>query len=481
MSGFSLEMKEVLHDLLLPNLAALKEQTFFFFLTIDRPTSNLVVPLVKSLLKMHPSTHNLTYFAPNMLKFGALLHEACIGRCLGKNIRSLEPFLSHNGRSIDYRSLSSLAGSISKIKKILDSPLERTNIKSKPKEPKANDVMREFKAKDVTGNVLMKHFKSHSILPINYKLNRSQETTVKGFFNQSQIKQEWSIFRYEDIPGEKERSEKEELMNMDNDDMNDIEPEESCIIKSEHDMEMTKYDEDDDSNQAAEKVRKVQEFDTLPEVIFIGRCNVGKSSLLNQLFAKRNQKARKYAKVKQKAGYTVCMNFYNIGGMIRLVDSPGYGRKGKNDQGKLVLHYLENRMVLRQCYLLLDSNVGLNKYDEMIIESLVQFGVPFDVVFNKIDKIPNNRRIQHMEEVINRSVLPTLKIQPRYYFVSSIENKSGICGTGINELRYGMLRSCGISADSGKLTPIKKSTLEEEIVMKRKLKNPKMLVHMERK
>lgn len=121
-------------------------------------------------------------------------------------------------------------------------------------------------------------------------------------------------------------------MNMDNDDMNDIEPEESGIIKSEHDMEMTKYDEDDDSNQATEKVRKVQEFDTLPEVIFIGRCNVGKSSLLNQLFAKRNQKARKYAKVKQKAGYTVCMNFYNIGGMIRLVDSPGYGRKGKNDR-----------------------------------------------------------------------------------------------------------------------------------------------------
>jgi len=407
-----------------------------------------------------------------MLK--GLFHGGGIWRTLGKNGIGVGRNFTCN------RPSSSLAASISKIKQIIDSPVDRSNAKLKAKNKQTGIDHTEYTEKgNVTGNVLMKHFKSHSPLQINYRLNKAQETVVKGFFNESRITQEWSIFHYEDIPGEKERLQREELMNMDSG-MDNVEQEKSATDID--DDELTKYDCQSNTHQAMENRRKDNEIlDNLPEVIFIGRCNVGKSSLLNQLFAKSNQKARMYAKVKQKAGYTLCLNFYNIGGMLRLVDSPGYGRKGKNVQGELVLQYLENRMFLRQCYLLLDSKVGLNKYDEMIIDSLVQLGVPFDVVFNKIDKIPNSHRIQHMEEVINKSVLQTLKIQPRYYFVSSIENRSGLCGTGINELRYGMLESCGISPDSGKLIPVNKSSQEEEIRMKRKLKNPKMLVHMKMK
>ncbi|QPG74882.1 hypothetical protein FOA43_002219 [Brettanomyces nanus] len=323
--------------------------------------------------------------------------------------------------------IPSLLKSIPNIKKILsDDPISLPRSSEKHQQ---NGTLERRKPSLVDGCTLMKHFQSASVIQIVPKVNRSQESTINGLFNRSQIVQDWSIFEFDQIPGEGEENE-------------------SNFV---------------DSNN-------------LPEVILLGRCNVGKSSLINALLTNVKERVKTYAKVKQRAGYTLCLNFYNIGGLFRLVDSPGYGNRGKQWQGMLVTDYLEKRRVLRNCYLLLDSKVGLNQYDEMIVQHLVQSGTSFDVVFNKIDKIPNDSRIGHLERLIGNSILADLKIQPRYYFVNSVETSKGIkYRSGINELRLSMLQSCGLNVRT--LAPKKLQRDSDRLRQKRKLKNVKMIVN----
>lgn len=302
----------------------------------------------------------------------------------------------------------------------------------------------------IDGVCLMKHFRTKSNLPIVWKLSRGDEAVVNRLFKESKVKQEWSALKYEDIPGESQRLSREQEMgkveDMENDEIEDTEVKlPSQTVKS------------------------------LPEIVLMGRCNVGKSSLINAILTGNKENLKTYAKVKRKAGYTVCLNFYNVGDMFRLVDSPGYGRKGKSWQGELVFQYLQNRRVLRNCYLLLDSKTGLNQYDELIVKNLVQLGVPFDVVFNKIDKVEEKDRIRHMEKLIDHSVLSTLKIKPRYYFVNSIEGKGALnYRSGIDELRLAFLNSCGFSTKNGKLRAANRKRPSDEGKPRKKVK---MIVH----
>lgn len=124
----------------------------------------------------------------------------------------------------------------------------------------------------------------------------------------------------------------------------------------------------------------------LPEFAFIGRSNVGKSSLLNMLC---NQKA--LARVSQKPGHTATINFYVINEEMCFVDLPGYGyaKAPKGDRNRFndfVADYLEFREGLRQVFVLVDSRHDPQTIDINFVTWLVECEVPFTLVFTKSDK-----------------------------------------------------------------------------------------------
>jgi GTP-binding protein len=123
-----------------------------------------------------------------------------------------------------------------------------------------------------------------------------------------------------------------------------------------------------------------------PEFAFIGRSNVGKSSLINQLTGRRD-----LAKVSGTPGKTQLMNFFLINGAWSLVDLPGYGyakvgREQRADFNESVADYLAQRPKLRRVFVLLDSRLPPQAIDLDFIQWLEGCTVPYAVVFTKTDK-----------------------------------------------------------------------------------------------
>ena len=126
--------------------------------------------------------------------------------------------------------------------------------------------------------------------------------------------------------------------------------------------------------------------ETLPEFAFIGRSNVGKSSLLNLLAGREN-----LARVSPTPGFTRMINFFTINRNWRLVDLPGYGfaQGAKKDSArfnKAVLNYLKRRPNLTCVFALIDSGLAPQAIDVDFIEWLARNAVPFVLVFTKADK-----------------------------------------------------------------------------------------------
>lgn len=129
----------------------------------------------------------------------------------------------------------------------------------------------------------------------------------------------------------------------------------------------------------------------LPEFAFIGRSNVGKSSLLNTLC---NQKG--LARVSGKPGHTRLINFYVINETWCMVDLPGYGyaRAPKAERHRFndfVADYLEFREGLTHVLVLIDCRLEPQKIDIDFVTWLVECGVPFSLVFTKSDKLKPGR------------------------------------------------------------------------------------------
>jgi GTP-binding protein len=127
--------------------------------------------------------------------------------------------------------------------------------------------------------------------------------------------------------------------------------------------------------------------DTLPEVAFAGRSNVGKSSLLNAL---TGQTA--LARTSHTPGRTQQLNFFDLGGRLMLVDMPGYGyaeaSKGEVLRWtRLVRAYLEGRAGLRRTLLLIDARHGLKETDRPWLEMFDEAAVSYQVVLTKADKV----------------------------------------------------------------------------------------------
>lgn len=124
-----------------------------------------------------------------------------------------------------------------------------------------------------------------------------------------------------------------------------------------------------------------------PEYAFIGRSNVGKSSLINMLTNKKG-----LAKVSNTPGKTQTLNYFQINGAWHLVDLPGYGyakisKSKRFAWEKMISNYLQNRPNLMCAFVLLDAYIPPQKIDVEFINWLGEMHIPFVIVYTKVDRI----------------------------------------------------------------------------------------------
>ncbi len=136
----------------------------------------------------------------------------------------------------------------------------------------------------------------------------------------------------------------------------------------------------------------------MPEIAVSGRSNVGKSSLLNNLLAKKN-----IARVSKEPGKTRTINFFLLNDRFYLVDLPGYGyakvsKEMRFGWQKVIFEYIEERRNLAGVIQLIDSRHPPMKDDLVMIERLIDAERKFLVVFTKSDKIRGNERTAAMKE-----------------------------------------------------------------------------------
>lgn len=163
--------------------------------------------------------------------------------------------------------------------------------------------------------------------------------------------------------------------------------------------------------------------DGLPEYAFIGRSNVGKSSLINML---TNRKG--LAMTSSKPGKTQLINHFIINNNWYLVDLPGYGyaqrgKEGREQIRRIIDSYILKRTQLTSLFLLLDCRHEPQKIDLEFINWLGENGVPFSIIFTKIDKISKGRLKENVDIYLNK-LKETWEELP-HVFLTSSEHRSG--------------------------------------------------------
>ena len=155
--------------------------------------------------------------------------------------------------------------------------------------------------------------------------------------------------------------------------------------------------------------------DDVPEVVIVGRSNVGKSSLINAI---TNQKI---AYVGKRPGKTRAISLFDIDGKFRLVDVPGYGFAKVSDKQKemfadMIDSYLTERKNLRHAIILVDARRGIVDLDEEIINFFVHFEIPFSIVGTKMDKVNQSEKHKFnisVQEKIGTTPLLTSSLKKR--------------------------------------------------------------------
>ena len=163
--------------------------------------------------------------------------------------------------------------------------------------------------------------------------------------------------------------------------------------------------------------------DTKPEYAFIGRSNVGKSSLINMLCNHKN-----LAKTSATPGKTLLINRFIINNEWYLVDLPGYGfaKRSKSVQQKItnmITSYILQREQLINTFVLVDIRHEQQKIDREFIDWLGQSNVPFAIIFTKADKLGPVRARQNAEAWMRKLSDTWDELPP--YFVTSSETKAG--------------------------------------------------------
>ncbi len=161
----------------------------------------------------------------------------------------------------------------------------------------------------------------------------------------------------------------------------------------------------------------------LPEYAFIGRSNVGKSSLINMLTGRKG-----LAMTSQKPGKTLLINHFIINGSWFLVDLPGYGfaqrgKEGRENIRRIIESYILCREQLTNLFVLVDCRHEAQKIDLEFMEWLGENGIPFSIIFTKTDKISKGR-LEENVKAYSAKLLETWEELPPILFSSS-EKKEG--------------------------------------------------------
>lgn len=161
----------------------------------------------------------------------------------------------------------------------------------------------------------------------------------------------------------------------------------------------------------------------LSEYAFIGRSNVGKSSLINMICDKK-----KLAKTSETPGKTQLINHFLINGAWYIVDLPGYGfakssKESRESWLKMIEHYLQKRKSLALTFLLIDSRLKPQANDTEFMEWLGKNGLPFCILFTKTDKL-KPRELEEYMAFYKKHILQSWEELPPF-ICTSAENKTG--------------------------------------------------------
>ncbi|KAG0298329.1 hypothetical protein BGZ96_000689 [Linnemannia gamsii] len=178
----------------------------------------------------------------------------------------------------------------------------------------------------------------------------------------------------------------------------------------------------------------IPENTMIPEVAFVGRSNIGKSSLINGLVNRNG-----LVKTSSKPGHTRMMNFFKLGDKLSLVDMPGYGWRSRDEWGGMIISYLQNRKNLRRIYILVDPSHGLKESDTQIMKLLDSSGLSYQVVLTKMDRLSKTKYSTAKAEIEAELVKGAICCFPLVLGVSS-KTKDGL-----DELRAAIVKAGQLS------------------------------------
>ncbi len=160
------------------------------------------------------------------------------------------------------------------------------------------------------------------------------------------------------------------------------------------------------------------------EIAFAGRSNVGKSSLINAVFCKKD-----LARASSTPGRTQQLNYFDLDGLVYVVDLPGYGyarasEKQVKSWNRVVFSYLKGRPNLRRVFLLIDSRHGIKDKDAEVMKMLDKAAVSYQIVLTKTDKL-NASELQKTIEAVQKKMNTFVACHPTL-LVTSAEKKQGL-------------------------------------------------------
>ena len=138
-----------------------------------------------------------------------------------------------------------------------------------------------------------------------------------------------------------------------------------------------------------------------PELLLVGRSNVGKCSLINSILSRKN-----LAYTSAKPGKTQTLNFYNVNDSFYLIDVPGYGyasvdKKTQNKFGMMIEEYLAKRSQLKRVFMLIDFRHKPTEDDMLMYNFLKYYNLPVTVIATKADKIGGSKKQKNLKDILD--------------------------------------------------------------------------------
>ena len=162
--------------------------------------------------------------------------------------------------------------------------------------------------------------------------------------------------------------------------------------------------------------------ENLPEYAFIGRSNVGKSSLINMLCGRKN-----LAHTSKKPGKTQTMNFFLVDRTWYLVDLPGYGyakisKRQRAQWQRMIDSYFKNRLSLQCAFVLIDVNISPQQKDLDFVDRLGELRVPFVLVYTKCDRSKENKLAENIA-AFKEAMLEKWDSMPEQFMSSAVSGR----------------------------------------------------------